>query len=197
MARIREHMESIVQSVVEVDEQSQAISEIIATVTDLAEQAKILAINAAIEAVKAGEQGKGFTIVAQEIRNLATQSKHATTQVRTLLHDIQKAADKAVLVTEQGTKAVEVGEQQALAAGESIRTLAQDMRETAQAVMHLAATSQQQLAGLEQAAVAIGSIKQVAVQNVDGMKQIEQAVQNLQQVGQMLTEIVTQYKLTH
>ena len=69
-------------SIVRLSEQSQAIGEIIATVTDLAEQSNLLAVNAAIEAAKAGEQGKGFAVVAQEVKSLAEQSKQATAQVR-------------------------------------------------------------------------------------------------------------------
>ena len=82
------------------------------TVNDLAEQSNLLAVNASIEAAKAGEQGKGFAVVAQEVRNLAEQSKQATIQVRSILNDIQKATNAAVMVTEQGSKAVEAGVKQ-------------------------------------------------------------------------------------
>src|SRR3989338_6289679 len=82
MQRIQEQMESVAESIVRLSEQSQAIGEIIATVNDLAEQSNLLAVNAAIEANKAGEQGKGFAVVAQEIRSLAEQSRQASAQVR-------------------------------------------------------------------------------------------------------------------
>ncbi|MGC3990737.1 MAG: methyl-accepting chemotaxis protein [Chthoniobacteraceae bacterium] len=65
-------------------------------------------MNAAIEAAKAGEHGKGFTVVAQEVKSLAEQSRGATNQVRTILSDIQRATAAAVLSTEQGSKAVEI-----------------------------------------------------------------------------------------
>ncbi|MDO8464169.1 MAG: methyl-accepting chemotaxis protein, partial [Gallionella sp.] len=81
MQRIQEQMESIAESIVRLSEQSQAIGEIIATVHDLAEQSNLLAVNAAIEANKAGEQGNGFAVVAQEVKSLAEQSKQATAQV--------------------------------------------------------------------------------------------------------------------
>ncbi len=102
MNRIREQMDSIADMVVRLSEQSQAIGEIIATVNDIAEQSNLLAVNASIEAAKAGEQGKGFAVVAQEIRSLAAQSKQATTQVRNILFDVQKAIGSAVMATEQG-----------------------------------------------------------------------------------------------
>ena len=115
--RVRQQMGALAESIVQLSEQGQAIGEIIATVNDLAEQSNLLAVNAAIEAAKAGEQGKGFAVVAQEIRSLAEQSRQATTQVRGILGDIQKATSAAVLAAEQGSKAVEAGGQQTAAAG--------------------------------------------------------------------------------
>lgn len=193
---IREQMESISQSVVRLGEHSQEIGEIISAVGEIAEQSNLLAVNAAIEAAKAGEQGKGFAIVAQEVKTLAGQSKQATAQVRTILGEIQKATNVAVLVTEQGVKAVEIGVQQSLEAGESIRTLAQNITGAANAVTQIASSSQQQLIGMDQVGTAMKSIKQASAQNADGMRQIQSAVQNLHHVGQTLTELVAQFKLT-
>ncbi|MDP2240844.1 MAG: methyl-accepting chemotaxis protein, partial [Burkholderiales bacterium] len=145
MQRVQEQMESIAGSIVQLSEQSQAIGEIIATVNDLAEQSNLLAVNAAIEAAKAGEQGKGFGVVAQEIKSLAEQSRQATAQVRTILSEIQKATGAAVMATEQGSKAVEAGVKQSTEAGESIRLLAEGVAESAQAAIQIAASSQQQM----------------------------------------------------
>jgi methyl-accepting chemotaxis protein len=196
MNRIREQMESISQSVVKLGEQSQVIGDIISAVGEVAEQSNLLAVNAAIEASKAGEQGKGFAVVAQEVKILAGQSKQATAQVRTILGEIQKSANVAVLVTEQGVKSVEVGVQQSLDAGESIRTLAKNITEAAHAVTQIAASSQQQLVGMDQVGVAMQSIKQASEQNANGMRQIQTAAQNLHQVGRTLKELVEQFKVT-
>ena len=95
-------MESVAQSIVRLSEQSQTIGEIIATVNDLAEQSNLLAVNAAIEAAKAGEHGKGFAVVAQEVKSLAGQSKQATNQVRAILGDIQKATNAAAMFATVG-----------------------------------------------------------------------------------------------
>ncbi|HXT12582.1 MAG TPA: methyl-accepting chemotaxis protein [Candidatus Angelobacter sp.] len=195
MKRIQVQMESIAESVVKLSEQSQAISEIIASVNDLAEQSNLLAVNAAIEAAKAGEQGKGFAVVAQEIKNLAEQSKQATAQVRTILNDIQKATTAAVLATEQGSKAVEAGVQQSEGAGEAIRQLADSITEAAQAATQIAASSQQQLVGTDQVALAMENIKQASAQNVAGTKQAEAAAHNLHELGQKLKKLVEQYKV--
>jgi methyl-accepting chemotaxis protein len=90
MNHIQRQMDTIGMSVIKLSEQSQAIGEIIATVTDISEQSNLLAVNASIEAAKAGDFGKGFAVVAHEIHNLAEQSKQATANIRTILTDIQR-----------------------------------------------------------------------------------------------------------
>jgi len=195
MQRIQEQMESIAESIVRLSEQSQSIGEIIATVNDLAEQSNLLAVNAAIEAAKAGEQGKGFAVVAQEVKSLAEQSKQATAQVRTILGDIQKATSTAVLATEQGSKAVQAGVKQTGETGEAIRLLADSVNEAAQAATQIAASSQQQMVGMDQVAQAMENIKQASVQNVSGTKQAEVAAQSLHELGQKLQQLAAQYKV--
>jgi methyl-accepting chemotaxis protein len=195
MLRIREQMSSIAQSMVRLSEQTQAIGQIIATVDDLAQQSNLLAVNASIEAAKAGEQGRGFAVVAQEVRSLAEQSKGATNQVRTILSDIQKATNAAVMATEQGTKAVESGVNQAGKTGESILALGIRIEETASASAQIAASSQQQLIGMDQVAQAMESIKRASTQNVDSARQLETASRNLGTLGQRLKELVGTYKI--
>jgi methyl-accepting chemotaxis protein len=195
MSRIRQQMEAIAESMVRLSEQGQAIGQIIATVEDLSAQSNLLAVNAAIEAAKAGEHGKGFGVVAQEVKSLAEQSRQATTQVRTILSDIQKATAAAVMATEQGSKAVESGEKQSGTAGESIQMLSGSVTEAAQAATQIAASSQQQLVGMDQVAVAMESIKQASTQNVSGAKQLETAARNLNELGQRLKQMVERYRV--
>ncbi len=195
MNRIRQQMESIAESIVGLSEQSQAIGEIMATVNDLADQSNLLAVNAAIEAAKAGEQGRGFAVVAQEIRALAEQSKQATTRVRSILGDIQKATTAAVMATEQGNRAVEAGVQQSLQAGESVQRLAEGIAQAAQAATQIAASAQQQLVGMDQVAMAMESVKQASSQNVASTRQAENVAQSLHALGQKLRELVAQYRV--
>jgi methyl-accepting chemotaxis protein len=195
IGRVRQQMEALAGSIVKLSEQSQAIGEIIATVNDLAEQSNLLAVNAAIEAAKAGEQGKGFGVVAQEIKSLAEQSKQATAQVRGILGDVQKATAAAVLAAEQGSKAVEAGVKQSAEAGEAIKVLAQSIAEAAQAATQIAASSRQQQVGMDQVAVAMDNIRQASAQNVAGTKQAEAAAHNLSELGQKLKGVVEQYRL--
>jgi methyl-accepting chemotaxis protein len=195
MSRIREQMETVAESIVSLSEQSQAIGEIITTVNDLAEQSNLLAVNAAIEAAKAGEHGKGFAVVAQEVRSLAEQSKQATGQVRTILNDIQKATNAAVMATEQGSKAVEAGEKQSVEAGEAIRVLSDSIAESANATSQIAASSQQQVVGMDQVAMAMENIKDASTMSVGSSQQTEQSAQNLHELGQKLKQLVERFKL--
>jgi methyl-accepting chemotaxis protein len=194
MYRIQEQMAAIAERIVRLSEQSQAIGEIIATVTDLAEQSNLLAINAAIEAAKAGEQGKGFAVVAQEVKSLSEQSKQATAQVRAILGDIQKATSAAVMATEQGSKAVEAGMKLSGEAGESIRALADSIEESARAATQIAASAQQQLVGMDQVTLAMQNIEQASAQNVTSTKRTENAAQNLHELGLRLKHLVQQYR---
>ncbi len=195
MSRIREQMETVAESIVSLSEQSQAIGEIIATVNDLAEQSNLLAVNAAIEAAKAGEHGKGFAVVAQEMRSLAEQSKQATAQVRIILNDIQKATNAAVMATEQGSKAVEAGEKQSVEAGEAILLLSDSIAESASSSAQIAASSQQQMVGMDQVALAMENIKEASTMSVSSSQQTEQSAQNLHELGQMLKQLVARFKL--
>jgi methyl-accepting chemotaxis protein len=195
MNRIREQMESIADMVVRLSEQSQAIGEIIATVNDIAEQSNLLAVNASIEAAKAGEQGKGFAVVAQEIRSLAAQSKQATTQVRNILFDVQKAIGSAVMATERGSKAVEEGVKLSTQAGESIDVLAESVTEATNAAIQIAASSQQQLVGMDQVVSAMENIRESSIQMASSTKQTEKTAHDLHNLGQRLQEIVKLYKV--
>jgi methyl-accepting chemotaxis protein len=195
ITKIRQQMETIADTTVRLSEQTQTIGQIVASVEDLAAQSNLLAVNASIEAAKAGEQGKGFAVVAQEVRTLAEQSKEATGQVRSILTEIQKATSAAVMATEQGSKAVEAGVKQSGQAGQSIRALADSVTEAAQAATQIAASSQQQLVGVDQVASAMENVKQASTQNADSAKQLEAAVHNLKDLGQKLKESVAHYRV--
>ena len=195
MERIRQQMDAIAGSMMRLSEQGQAIGQIIATVEDLSAQSNLLAVNAAIEAAKAGEHGKGFGVVAQEVRSLADQSREATNQVRMLLGEIQKATASAVMATEQGAKAVEGGTRQSAVAGDAIQALSVSATEAAQAATQIAASSNQQLIGVDQVAGAMESIKQASTQNVASARQLEAAARNLNELGQRLKHMVGRYEI--
>lgn len=190
MDRIRDQMDAIGETIMYLSEQSQAIGEITATVNELAEQSNLLSVNAAIEAAKAGEQGKGFAVVAQEIKILAEQSKQATAQVRNLLADIQKAISTSAMVTEQTSKVVENGVRQSDQAGKSIRVAVDAAMSAADASRQILASSQQQLIGVDQVAIAIKNINQASTQNAETTRQVKLVAQNLHELSQKLKLVV-------
>ena len=195
MNHIREQMETIAESVVRLSEQGQTIGEIIAMVDDIAQQSNLLAVNAAIEATRAGEYGKGFAVVAREVKSLAEQSRQATTQVRTILMEVQKATSAAVMATEQGSKAVAAGVKQAAEAGESIHALTAGIGEAAHAATQIAASSQQQLIGMDQIALALSNINQATTLNMAGTRQLEVSAQKLQELGGKLKVLVERQRV--
>jgi len=195
MKSINVQMQAIAESILALSEQSQNISELIESVDNISEQSNLLAVNAAIEAAKAGEFGKGFSIVAQEIRNLSEQSKYATKQVRNILKDIQKATNTAVMTTEKGIKLVEKGVDDVSKAGEAIENLTENVNIAAQSVIQIETSSQQQLIGMDQVALAMEGINEASFQNVESMRQLEEATNNLQEMGQNLKKIIERYKV--
>lgn len=192
---IREQMEYIADTIVKLSEHNQAVGEIIASVDDLAEQSNLLSVNASIEATKAGEQGKGFLVVAQEIKSLAEQSRQATKQVRTILSAIQKATTASVLATEKGSKSVEAVVKQSGETGGSIKELTKSINEVSQVVTQISASNQQQLVGMDQVVLAMFNIKQATAQNAAGTKQVEITVRSLQELGQKLKDMVKHYTI--
>jgi methyl-accepting chemotaxis protein len=195
MTQIRTRVESIAQTILALAEQTQAISAIITTVNELADQSNLLALNAAIEAARAGEQGKSFAVVAQHVRELAERSKSATGQVREILGEIQQATHAAVLVTEEGTKGVEVGGKLAGQAGAVIHRIAAEVESGAQASMQIAAAAQQQTAGMGQIGQAMGAIGQATTQALASTRQAERAAQDLHTLAQSLQQNIAVYRL--
>lgn len=188
--RIQDQMAVVADSVVRLSEQTEAVSEIISTSSDLAEQSNLLSVNAAIEAAKASEQGKGFGVVADEIKNLAMQSKQGVTQVRSILSDIQSATAAAVMAAEQSGKAIAEGARQASESSVAIDSLAESVATAAQSAMQIVASSQQQLVGMDQISQAMASIDQASAQNAAGARQMEGEVQRLQELASSMRRMV-------
>ncbi len=194
MGKIREQMDFIANSIVKLSEQSQTIGLIISAVNDLSNQSNLLAVNASIEASKAGEHGKGFAVVAQEVRNLAEQSKNATSQVRTILSDIQKSISGAVMATEQGKNAVDSGVRQSQDAREAIRQMSDGIIKSSQASMQIVISINEQVIGIDQVSIAMESIKKATEQIVESTRQSENLSKNLNDLGsrmKQMTERVT------
>ena len=195
MRQIRAQMDGLAQSILRLSEQSQTVGEITATVQDLAEQSNLLAVNAAIEAAKAGDAGRGFAVVAQEVKSLAEQSRQATAQIRAILADNQKATGAAVMATEQCGKTIEAGTHQSQEAGESIRMLGDAVGRAAEVATQIAATSKQQLVGMDQVSQAMENINKASQQNVAATGQAAQAAHNVFELGEKLRGLVERFRL--
>ncbi|AKT39696.1 HAMP domain-containing methyl-accepting chemotaxis protein [Chondromyces crocatus] len=195
MARVREQVNSIAERILALSEQAQTVGQIITTVNELAEQSNLLALNAAIEAARAGEHGRGFAVVAQEVRSLAEQSKRATGQVRSILGDIQKSTTAAVLVTEEGSKAVTAAVDTARQAGERIEQLATTIAEATGSATQILASIQQQVAGVGQISSAMHAISAATTQTVEGTRQIERAARDLNELSARLRDATAQYQI--
>jgi methyl-accepting chemotaxis protein len=195
MLGLKEQVRTIAETILALSEQTQQIGEIIATVNDIADQSNLLALNAAMEAARAGDAGRGFAVVASEVRNLADQSRQATGQVRSILGDIQKAANTAVMVTEQGTKQAEGSVELTRTTVETVRAIREHTQRVNQAAQQIAASARQQLAGMDQISRAVENINVGAAQSQSGMRQVEQAAHSLNDLAGQLAQAVQQYRV--
>jgi methyl-accepting chemotaxis protein len=195
MTDIRQRVEGIAQTILSLAGQAQAINTITGTVSELADQSNLLALNAAIEAARAGEQGRSFSVVAQQVRDLAERSKQATVQVRSILGDIQKSTQAAVVVTEEGARRVGAGSQLVSQAGNVIHRIAGEVENGAQVNVQMAASARQATVGLEQIGQALLSIQKAASETLTSTRQAERAAQNLNALAQSLQQMVAIYRL--
>jgi methyl-accepting chemotaxis protein len=186
----KEQSDSVAESILALAEQAQAVGEIVALITDFSEQTNILALNASIEASRAGEHGRGFAVVAGEIKALAEQSKKATAQVRQILGEVQKLANRAVLTTEEGSKRMGEATRAAARAGETIRTLAATVGEWAETAAWISTSASHQATGLAQIQQAIRDINTAAAQGVSAVRQTEAAAQDLNALGTRLRDLL-------
>ncbi|CAN5124155.1 hypothetical protein BH09GEM1_BH09GEM1_12980 [soil metagenome] len=190
MKLVQAQVETMAHGIVALAEQAQAIGEITTAVSDIAEQTKLLALNAAVESTRAGEHGRGFALVAAEIKTLAGEAKESTVQVRRLLSDIQRSTSAAVMATEQGTKQSAAAVRQVNQAGEVIAQLATVVEEAAQAAAQIVASAGQQALGMDQIRQAISNIHDATQQSLTATRQSETAAQNLTDLGSQLVGMV-------
>jgi methyl-accepting chemotaxis protein len=195
MELIRRRVEDIADNILVLSEHTQQIGEIIATVNNLADQSRMLALNASVEAARAGEEGKGFGVVALEVRNLADQNRDATVQVREILGEIQRATNAAVMVTEEGSKGVDHGQDLVNRAGGSIHDLAHAIEEAALAAMQIAASTRQQTIGMDQLTQAMRTIKHATTETLSTTMQVKASVQNLRDVANRVNSVLSGLKL--
>lgn len=195
MEAIRDRVENIAHTILALSEQTQQIGEITSVVTNLAQQSKMLALNASIEAAKAGDAGRGFAVVAAEVKALAEQSQQSTAQVQRILQDIRHATDKAVMATEDGSKGVDAGVVLVQRTGNVMIKLSEIIRETSLASQQIVAAVRQEATGIDQVTAAMSEINKVTSQFVASTQQTQQASAGLNDVAQKLRNTVSVYKI--
>ncbi|GAA5261412.1 methyl-accepting chemotaxis protein [Methanocalculus sp. MC3] len=193
MNQIRRQMDVIGTNVVKLSEQSSAVGEIIATVTDISEQSNLLAVNASIEAAKAGEFGKGFAVVADEIHNLAEQSKQATSHIRTILTDIQRGVSGTVVSVDRGSASVEDTVGLTAQAREAIEVLASAVADSSKEAYEIADSISEQASGMDRISHAMEKIQDAARKNLENTQKAEKTAEDLHELGIRLKKITEQY----
>lgn len=195
MNRIAEVVRKSAETVQALGKSSDQIGEIVQVIDDIADQTNLLALNAAIEAARAGEQGRGFAVVADEVRKLAERTTKATKEIATMIKQIQKDTSGAVVSMQQGTEEVEAGKALAEKAGSSLQEIIHGAEKVVVIVTQVAAASEEQSRASEQISKNIVSISSVTQQSASGIQQIAHASEDLNRLTLNLQELIAQFKL--
>ncbi len=194
MQRIRSSVQATARKIKSLGDRSLEISEIINVINDITEQTNLLALNAAIEAARAGEAGRGFAVVADEVRKLAEHSRTATKDIAALIKAIQAETNEAVVVMEEGTKEVEVGAGLADQAGKALEAISSVVRQSAELVQEISLASKQQVRGTEGVANAMQIISGITRQTTQSARQAAGTVGNLVKLSEQLVDALSQFR---
>ena len=191
---IREKMEIVSTSVVELSKNAKHVEVIVAAVQDIADQSNLLAVNASIEAARAGDHGKGFAVVAHEIKSLADQSREATQNITRILQEIRKSVDSVVMAAEEGGKAVMRGVEESESARESIARLADSIAQSFQGANVIFTSSERQFARVERVAAAMRNVELAMNNSLEGTTHLENEAKRLEQLALSLDGLVRQQR---
>ncbi|MEO5358161.1 MAG: methyl-accepting chemotaxis protein [Nitrospirae bacterium YQR-1] len=190
MTVLKERVEATATRILQLSEKTTRIESIASVVSDFANETKMLAMNAAVEAVRAGEHGKGFSVVAMEIRKLAEQSKKSAEEISDVVAEIQKATNSTVMVTEESTKTVDKEMELAENTAETFNKLTTVIRSSAENIQQIFLNIQQQSAAITQVVDAMGSINRGVKETSAGITQTKQGIRSLNDVAKELKEMV-------
>jgi methyl-accepting chemotaxis protein len=195
MERISAVVRKSAKTVTDLGTSSDQIGEIINVIDDIADQTNLLALNAAIEAARAGEQGRGFAVVADEVRKLAERTTKATREISQMIQNIQTETRDAVAAMREGTAEVDSGIEQASAAGESLRQIVSISQEVTDTITAIANGSLQQAQASENILRNVESITSVTERTAMMTTQVAATTEDLTRLTTLLQELVSQFQL--
>jgi methyl-accepting chemotaxis protein len=195
MRGIAESVSATAQKVEELGRGSDQIGRIIGVIDDIADQTNLLALNAAIEAARAGEQGRGFAVVADEVRKLAERTTSATKEVAQMVQGIQTGTKTAVAAMREGTRQVQDGVTTTARAGDSLKQIIQMSEEVGEMITHIATAATEQSAAAEQVNQNAEQITRLTGESALGAQQSAHACQDLSALALDLQKMVSNFKL--
>ncbi|MDI6726625.1 MAG: methyl-accepting chemotaxis protein [Smithellaceae bacterium] len=176
-------------------ERSKQIGDIVRVIKDIADQTNLLALNAAIEAARAGEQGRGFAVVADEVRKLAERTAKATSEIGGMIGAIQDEVQLAVVSMNEGTKRVEIGVQYSASAGTALHDIVVSVDNLQSMVQQIATATEQMSSVAEQISGDIDTIASVSKETSSGSDQIAESSSDLARLATTLSGLVTRFKV--
>lgn len=195
MMSIAATVEQSARTIGELGKSSDQIGEIVAVIDDIADQTNLLALNAAIEAARAGEQGRGFAVVADEVRKLAERTTKATKEIAQMIKNIQKETGSAVSAMEAGTKEVKEGVNLANQAGKSLVMIVDAVNKVNDMIRQIATAAEQQSTAAEEISKSIEEIASVTKETSAGSNQTATASHELSRMATELQGTVGQFKI--